>query len=211
MKINFLGDSITQGALASREENKYLNVVAKYFGGETLNFGVGGTRIAKQVIKTNNPDDDVFMRRAKIMPSDVDFTFVFGGTNDYGHGDAKLGKWGDRDDYTFYGAFTNLVEYTKEKFGDKLCYILPLPRFNQDNPYGEGSKIEKGETLKRYIEVEKEVLNAYNVEFLDLSEFFPEPSTNTGDDLTGDGLHPNDKGHKLLADKLIEYLVKKGF
>ena len=47
-KIFFLGDSITAGAGASKIENNYVNKVGEKLGVESLNFGVGGTRIAKQ-------------------------------------------------------------------------------------------------------------------------------------------------------------------
>ena len=211
MKINFLGDSITEGALADTIEEKYTTLVANHFKAEECNFGVSGTRIAKQVKRTNNPDDDVFMRRAVTMPTDADFAFVFGGTNDYGHGDAKLGTFEDRDDYTFYGAFHNLVAYMVDTFGKKLCFILPIPRFNQDNPYGDGSKNESVAPMSAYIEAEKEVLAYYGVRYLDLSNKFYIPTTQQDDgDLYADGLHPNSKGHRVLADCLIEYLTKKG-
>ena len=128
MKINFLGDSITQGAGAELPENRYTTLVARYFNGEENNYGVGGTRIARQVKRTNNPDDDVFILRAVMMQ------------NDYGHGDAKLGTFEDRDEYTFYGAFHTLVAYLAENFPkEKLCFILPIPRYDQDNLYGDGS------------------------------------------------------------------------
>ena len=177
MKINFLGDSITEGACANRPECMYTCLTAKYFCAEECNFGKGGTRIAKQVKRTNNPDDDVFMCRAVKMPTDADFTFVFGGTNDYGHGDAKLGAFEDRNDYTFYGAFHNLVAYMVATFGEKLCFVLPIPRFDQDNPYGDGSKDDPIAPMSAYIEAEKEVLAYYGVRYLDLSNKFYIPTT----------------------------------
>lgn len=211
MKINFLGDSITQGAGAERPENMYTTLVADYFKAEECNYGIGGTRIAKQIKPTNNPDDDVFMCRAVKLPRDADFTFVFGGTNDYGHGDAKLGTFNDRDDYTFYGAFHNLVAYMVGAFAkDKLCFILPIPRFDQDNPYGDGSKDEPIAPMSAYIEAEKEVLAYYGVEYLDLSGLFYIPENVGYGELFCDGLHPNPKGHRVLADCLIEYLKQRG-
>ena len=209
MKINFLGDSITFGAGASKIENTYTYLVAKHVGAEECNFGVGGTRIAKQVKRTFNPDNDVFMCRAVWLPKDADFTFVFGGTNDYGHGDAAFGCFDDRDDYTFYGAFHNLVSYMVATFGKKLCFILPLPRYNQDDPYGEGGKEKAGPVLQDYIEAEKEVLDFYGVEYLDFSEYFPTPQGSPKCEWAEDGLHPNDAGHKRLADLLIDYLTGK--
>ena len=109
MKINFLGDSITAGAGAEKVENMYTYLVAKRFCAQECNFGVCGTRIAKQVRRTQNPDDDVFMRRALLMDKDADFTFVLGGTNDYGPGDAPIGPPDDRTPETFCGAVHTLI------------------------------------------------------------------------------------------------------
>ena len=210
MKINLLGDSITEGAGAELVENMHTYLVCKHFGAEELNFGKSGTRIAKQIKRTNNPDDDVFMCRAVKMPTDTDFTFVFGGPNDYGHGDAKLGTFDDWDDYTFYGAFHNLVAYMVGRFPkNKLCFILPLPRFDQDNPYGDGSKEIPIAPLSIYIEAEKRVLDHYGVEYLDLSKDFPVPTAPERNELFADGLHPNPEGYKVIAKRLIEYLEKK--
>ena len=211
MKINFLGDSITEGAAATAIEFRYSTLVAAHFGAEECNFGVSGTRIAKQVKRTLNPDDDVFMCRAVKMPQDADFTFVFGGTNDYGHGDAKMGNFGDTDPYTFYGAMRELVEYLISVFPkDKLCFILPIPRYDQDNPYGDGSKDEPIAPLAAYNEAEKKVLSHYGVSYLDLSDKFYIPTTTVNDgNLYSDGLHPNKNGHHFLAQCLIEYLEGK--
>ena len=211
MKINFLGDSITEGAWAGVVEKRYTTLVANALCAEECNFGLSGTRIAKQVRKTNNPDDDVYMRRAVKMPKDAAFTFVFGGTNDYGHGDAKMGTMEDRDPYTFYGAMHELVAYLVSEFDrKKLCFIMPIPRYDQDNVYGDGSKIEPAYPLSAYIAAEKEVLDYYGVEYLDLTDKFYVPTTPTDDgDLFADGLHPNAAGHSFLAACLLEYVREK--
>jgi len=47
-QILFLGDSITEGYLASTPEHKYVSLVEKLTGIKCLNFGISGTRIAKQ-------------------------------------------------------------------------------------------------------------------------------------------------------------------
>ena len=211
MKINFLGDSITEGACAGVVERRYSTLVANALGAEECNFGVSGTRIAMQVKRTINPDDDVYMRRAVKMPKNADFTFVFGGTNDYGHGDAKMGTMADRDPYTFYGAMHELVAYLVSEFDrKKLCFIMPIPRYDQDNLYGDGSKDEPMYPMAAYIAAEKEVLDYYSVEYLDLADKFYVPTTTQDDgDLYADGLHPNAAGHSFLAACLLEYVREK--
>ncbi len=213
MKINFLGDSITEGACASENDKRYTTLVCKMLGAQENNYGIGGTRIAKQQYPKADAweDDKDFLTRMQTIDTSADFTFVFGGTNDYGHGDVPLGSMEDDTDYTFYGALGRLVRYMLGVFGkEKVCFILPLHRYNEDNPYGEGRKQVKGEPLSAYVAAEIAVFEHYGVEYLDFSYIFPIPKTNTGDELTWDGLHPNDRGHALLADKLVEYLREKG-
>ena len=67
--------------------------------------------------------------------------------------------------------------------------------------FGDGSKKIKSGTLKDYVVAETEVLNGNNAQYIDLRKFSP---TEKLDELTVDGLHPNAKGHKLIAEKITE-------
>ena len=186
-------------------------MVCAAFGATENNYGVWSTRIAKQTTRTRDIDEKDFITRAPMMDKDADFVFVFGGTNDYGHGDALLGGMEDTSQYTFYGAVKYLVEYLISVYGkEKLCFVLPVHRFDENNPYGKNNmKAVKGEPLCRYVQAEREVFSFYGVEYLDTQDLFPQPNVKTGDEWTTDGLHLTDKGHRLLADKLIEYLQAK--
>ena len=211
MLFNFLGDSIVQGVGTEKHEETFPYIVSKFFNAIECNYGVSGTRIAFQKKPSQESiTDEQFITRALKMPKDADFTFVLGGTNDFGHGDAALGKVGDVGQNTFYGAFYNLADFLKNVYRDKLCFILPLPRFDQDNPYGEWSKKEeKGSLLEEYINVEKDILNLLKIDYLDLSKKLSVPPSSQGNDWTNDGAHPNKKGHKIISNCIIEYLNKK--
>lgn len=67
------------------------------------NYGIGGTRIARQNAADEFEKRGNFCDRMRNM-EDSDVMVVFGGTNDFGHGDAPMGEFSDRDDRTFYGA-----------------------------------------------------------------------------------------------------------
>src|SRR5574344_1642021 len=111
MIIDFLGDSITAGAGAQKVENMFSYLLCKKLGAKENNYGVGGTRIARQRVSSKDPgEDEDYQKRAPLMDKNADLVIVFGGTNDYGHGDAPLGKLGDKDPYTFYGALALLCE-----------------------------------------------------------------------------------------------------
>ena len=51
-KVYFLGDSITEGAGASSYEKSYVPVFAEISGAEVKNYGLSGTRIARQTEKS---------------------------------------------------------------------------------------------------------------------------------------------------------------
>ncbi len=207
MKINFLGDSITAGATLSTVKEMYTYLVCKHFDATENNYGKSGTRIARQSAEGDLYGAD-FNLRALSMDKDADFTFVFGGTNDYGHGSAPIGVIDDNTPFTFYGALNVLCEYLLENFGkEKICFILPLHRRNENNPYGEnGAKIVKAFPLCKYVDIIKEVLAKYDIDYLDLSSVF---AINDVESLTNDGIHPNVHGHQIIANKLIEYLNSK--
>lgn len=181
-------------------------------GATENNYGISATRIARQTTPSANISfDQDFLSRLGHLDETADFTFVFGGTNDYGHGDAPLGALEDRTPYTFYGAMNIMTEYLAEKFGkDKFCYIFPLPRFNEDDRHGDnGCKKVPGNTLEEYREAIRNVAFKFGVDVLDLNCLFPRPKAQAADELTADGLHPNAKGHEIIANRLYEYLIKK--
>ena len=135
-KINFFGDSITEGVGASAKENIYLNVLAKNTKlGIARNYGISGTRIARQTtFRTEDPTqsdrfDLDFVYRISEMDPDADVVVVFGGTNDFGHGDAPLGCFTDRTPYTFYGACHLLMQGLIERYPEAaIVFMTPMHR-----------------------------------------------------------------------------------
>jgi len=213
MKVLFLGDSITQGCGASTYENSYVYLAGQKLNAEVYNYGIGGTRLARQKFVWQGGEIYAydFNQRLDTMQDDADAVVIFGGTNDFGHGCAPIGKDGDTDVYTFYGAIDTLFANAVKKYGNKkILLVIPIPRFNQDNPHGDGDHVKLGitGTLETYNNIIKEKANKYNIKYVDYSNDFPVPSGPVVSDLFADGLHPNDKGHALLADLITRDLKK---
>lgn len=216
MKIDFLGDSITEGAFLDCHEDLYSALVCKRFGAHENNYGVSGTRIARQRVQdiAGNLGEDYLMR-ARWIDRGADFLFVFGGTNDFGHGDAPLGNIDDTTPYSFFGAMKCLCHDLLELYGFKkemICFILPTPRFDQDSSRGDGTKpvYEENAKLSQYTQAEKQVLDRYHIDYLAIKEFDFKPVAGPSE-YFADGLHPNKKGHQIIAKELISYLLAKGF
>lgn len=210
LTINFLGDSITEGAWATEPKYNYVSRVGEKLGCKTNNYGISGTRIAMQKVPSANPVfDKDFLTRAKEMGS-ADLVFVFGGTNDYGHGDSEIGELTSSDSHTFCGAVRNLANYLCNHYGKRnVCFILPLHRYDEDNLRGEfGSQTKLRPSLKEYVKAEIAVLDDMDVRYLDFRNAFPLPVTNTPAEYFQDGLHPTNKGHELLAALIADYIRK---
>ena len=207
-KINFLGDSITEGAGTSSPDRMFTMLIEREYGAICQNYGIGGTRIARQKTPTEEKWDRDFISRVPEMDNDADIVVVFGGTNDFGHGDAPLGTMSDRTPYTFYGALHCLYTALVEKYPDVPVVILtPLHRWNEDCPKGD-NKPEPVGTLKEYVNIIREVAEYYSFPVLDLyKESGLQPKVPViQEKYLPDGLHPNDEGHKILARKISNFL-----
>ena len=211
LTLNFLGDSITEGAWATEPKYNFVSRVGEKLGCKVNNYGISGTRIAMQTVPSANPVfDKDFLTRAKEM-SDADIVFVFGGTNDYGHGDSEIGDLTSLDSHTFCGAVRNLATYLCERYGKRnVCFILPLHRYDEDNPRGEfGAQTKLRPSLKEYVKAEIAVLDDMGMRYLDFRDSFPTPAVNTPTEYFQDGLHPTNKGHELIADMISDYVRQK--
>lgn len=213
--IDLLGDSITEGAGASSPDKSYPALLGELAKAKINNYGVSGTRIARQRVldQAGDPDED-FILRARWMEKTADFLFVYGGTNDFGHGDAPLGKLGDMTPFTFYGAMAMLCEDLTNRYGfkkDRICFILPTHRFDEDGGRGDGSKAAylQNHRLCDYVKAETEVLKNYGIEAIALETLSQKPASGQSE-YSIDGIHPNDKGHRLIAKELYDYLRAKG-
>lgn len=215
LKINILGDSITEGHGTSGVGFRYTDVFEKKSGAIVRNYGVGGSRIARQHVPSANPRHDLnYLDRAMEMDDDADVVVVFGGTNDFGHGDAAFGDFADAfhtpggpDEYTFCGAMHSLIRRLMEKYPDaQLVFMTPIHRCSEDVVINErGIPCHQ---LIDYVEMEKKICAFYAVPVLDLwsvSGIQPRvPGNRTR--FCPDGLHPNDAGAVKLADKLLGFL-----
>lgn len=208
-KIIFLGDSITEGVGASSADTNYVSVFGKISGAEVKNYGLSGTRIARQTGKTDNElFDRDFVLRADEMEPNADIVVVFGGTNDFGHGDAKIGDFSSRNVYTFYGAMHCLCEKLINKYPDAvIVFMTPLHRVTENNEMKENG-IPNEVPLSGYVAIIKDVAGYYGLPVLDLFNMSGiQPSVEIiKQKYMPDGLHPSDKGARRIAERLYGFL-----
>ena len=136
------------------------------------------------------------------MQPKADVIIVFGGTNDYAHGDAFLGAADSEDVFTFCGAVNSLINKLKKDFPNaKIVFMTPLHRTEETTPSKPEEKI-----LEDYANAILNICKTGGIDVIDLFGINPlDPYDTT---LVPDGLHPNDKGHKIMADVIAEELLK---
>ena len=210
-KINFLGDSITEGACLDDWNNVYWMRLGRETGATVRGYGIGGTRIAPR-LNPERPGEEGFGQyfgsRVAAMDPDADVIVVWGGTNDFGHGDVPLGTIADRDNSTFYGALHRLYRDLWEKYPTaQIIVMTPLHRVGEHDTMNEHGNpaIAPFKVLRDVI---IEVAAYYSFPVLDLyavSNLNPELPV-IRETYMPDGLHPNDAGHERIASRLIGFL-----
>lgn len=207
-KVWFIGDSITDGVGTSCEEMRFTELLKKNANlSEIRNYGISGTRIARQrVVSEENEFMDVnsFCERFDKMEEGADIIVVFGGTNDYGHGDAPFGTFADRTMDTYCGALHYLMSGLIEKNPTSLIvFMTPIHR-EGENVVNVSNHLP----LKSYVDKIKETAEYYSIPVLDLyacSGIYPD-SPAQKEAFCPDGLHPNDAGNVKIAERLQAFL-----
>lgn len=207
--VCFLGDSITEGVGAGKKENCYVSLFASAHPEATVyNFGIGGTRIAKQQIPSENPDwDRDFISRVEKMPENADLICVFGGTNDFGHGDARFGHFGDLTSDTFYGALHALSIALINKYPTaRIVFFTPLHRSTKPEPRFKGDGYW---SLDDYAAAIRKNAAYFAFPVLDLrTESGIQPCIPAiKNAFTVDGLHPNDAGYERLFRMIDRFIA----
>ena len=205
--VCFLGDSITEG-VGSTEGNCYVSLFAKaHPEARVHNFGISGTRIAIQLKPSANSRwDKYFASRIESMPKDADLVCVFGGTNDFGHGDAPFGEFGDREEYSFSGAIYSLCEKLTNRYPDsKIVIFTPLHRTSERDVT---AKPDGEYILQDYVNRIRETAEYFSIPVLDLwSCSGIQPALPLiKDKFMPDGIHPSDAGYKRLFNIIDAYI-----
>jgi len=204
--ISFLGDSITD---ANWIKHNYVSLVGEYLDVDVQNCGVSGATVG--ISKRNSPWEN-FQNILPRINKKADFAMVLGGTNDFGTTDNQsipLGDINSIEPYDYYGALKSVGAYLlKFLTPSRIIYATPLKRDDLKLGYPLTSQNEYGKTFSQYVQAVRDVAKKYSFNLLDLNQDFYEydPKKPQFNSLSDDGLHPNDLGHKELAQLISKRL-----
>lgn len=200
-----IGDSITEKNF--RANKNYHDYIKSSIGCIVYNHGKSGSGYQAS---------NSIVNRIGNCPSDSELITVFAGTNDYNHGTVPLGNVGDKDTTTLCGCIYLTYSRLLERFPTKtIAVFTTLPR-SSCYPLNEVTN-DRGYTLGDVAKATKEIAELFGFPVLDLyhcSNLHPWIAANNtyyfayqNDGVSsGDGLHPNDAGQKVLADKILSFI-----
>lgn len=193
-RLAFIGDSITQGRFDKDGDasHKLETTTSKFFGelvaemagdDDVGNFGIGGARVSGNLWLS------LLTNCGKVSGYDV--VFVCGGTNDYG---------GNVAEETFRSAYTTVVDTLIAANTEVVC-CTPVYRTNKTGANTAGL------WLSDYAAIIREIAAAKGCKCIDLLAF---TSDGCFSRFCPDGLHPNEMGHKVMADWIVQECDRLG-
>jgi sialidase-1 len=175
------------------------NILAK-----VINSGVPGShtgRLSDNSIHNVRHATDRF--ESDVLSHQPDLVIIGFGTNDSFIDSYKSGG-PSRIPLKNYEA--NLVHFIESLQDQKIPVVLIAP-----NPFGKKYESFHNERLLQYVTVVRNLAKKYKTGLVDNFNEFNKYAADTGealDTLLLDGSHPNDKGHKMIADNLTKEIVR---
>lgn len=194
VRIACVGNSITEGAAASDRTNKgYVGVLREKMGEnyDVRNFGVSGATACRNTYK---PYDqcDLFTQAKEFQPNIVTIAL---GTND-----SQPRVWNSGEFAEDFGKDLIFLcnEFEELASKPKIYLCLPIPIMPNDN-WEHQPEVLANEIIPKIRKVAEEkgyeLIDLYTP-MLEREDCYPE----------NDKLHPNDLGHKVIAEEIYKKL-----
>lgn len=216
-----IGDSITEKN--ARANVNWVDYLSSWLGFKNVeNNGEGGTGI----IRPAQPDGSYknWWSRLDDYTGDYNLILLMGNMNDYSDSaymdESKLGEFGDDTLDTQYGAVN---KYLKKLMGlypnTQIGWITSTPRqyVNGSKEAAEGYLYGLNSVFEKADQAIIETCHNYSVPVLDLfhesglAPWLEENRKKYFSSITspdGDGCHPNDLGHEIIARKIYDFVIR---
>ncbi|WP_186445882.1 SGNH/GDSL hydrolase family protein [Paenibacillus cremeus] len=189
-----LGDSITAAG-------GYQPLVQAALGfSEVINYAVSGCPMTAG----GDRDYGATTHVGRTIAEYLDCVTVFAGVNDF-RLDKPIGDIGMTDIHTFYGAYRGMIEHILTR--NPRCRLsLWTPLHRDKDGYDIFYTNAAGHRLSDYVEAIIGLGRMYALPVLDLYALSGLNKL-TLPHFTSDGLHPNEAGHRRIADVAIPFLA----
>lgn len=191
----FYEDSMNLASLADAIAYKDFDV--QFYDISSNNFGLGYFQEGLELL-------------AEIDFEKVRIVFIEHGINDFSAGRPLDNEKDPYDIYTYGGAIRYTIEKLKQEY-PHLCLVLVTPLYCYFQENGERALDSESSDfgygpLENYVELELEIAREYGLPCIDNFHNMGINSENV-DEYTEDGIHLNEKGRRLLAEALANYVI----
>lgn len=204
MKILFYGDSITDACRNRETEfglgsygDGYVKYVVEgllsdgYKSEDLINRGIGGNRIV-----------DLYARvKVDCWNHNPDLISILIGVNDVWH-EIEQGNGVELD--RFEKVYRMLIEDTKAKLPNVKILLCEPFILKGSGTVNDGDKWQKFLAVYDYAAVAKKLADEYGLYYLPLQDKFTEAENAGATDLLKDGVHPMERGAKLIANEWLK-------
>lgn len=197
--VIFFGDSIVRGV----KQDKYswaTYIGENYDFNSSINAGIGDYRLSTY----DDPNKWLVDEVRQYIDNNYDYVILEGGVNDL-FNDTPIGEIGTYDEKTFIGGLETYLKLATETWPNaKIGYIVTYCAPN----YTERGLSWSLDDYKYYNGILIDVLNKWNIDYLDLSNDFYMNLIDV-DSLTylQDYLHPNYAGYDLLSPYIYDFML----
>lgn len=207
MRILFFGDSITQGFWA--KDAGWVELLRRHYDSRALedlqnrdeptifNLGVSGDTTKDLLARIESET------KARIWQSDPVIVVIAIGTND----EVFEGFNSEASNETYKSNLQSIIDKIKPIAHSVVLIGSTACDERLTNPVPWADMSYTNLELEHAEKVIKEVAELNNVMFVPVYDAF-KAALDAGDKLLEDGLHPNDTGHKFIADKTLLALDK---
>ena len=189
-----IGDSLTE--VNTKTTKHYFDYVASATGINVVNMGVSGTGYMRRY-----DENLAFYQRAAAVPTDANVVTIFGSGNDLSL-ISVLGEPTDTGTETICGCINETIDVIIGLIPDvSLGIVSPTP-WSNNKP-----TLDDSNSMARYTEALRNICKIRSIPFLDLyhcSNLRPWTSEGRAACYSkdgGDGVHPDETGHKLIAPR----------
>jgi len=191
MSILFIGDSISTGVGASGPANGYTTLITtalnrrhKGYKYEEINLAISGSTLVDQLWPVPNSSAYPYILE-KAIRSKPDIVVIQHGTNDNAAG-SSIGQ--------FLWSYKEVVRTIKEKLPRiRIVCMTICPSWGISSST-KGWLTQANVGIQEIAAMENTLLAHINFELKNRREIFP------------DGIHPNDEGHRIMAESVIKAL-----
>ena len=221
MTIACVGDSITAAYGVTKDETDYVTRLAEQLGTDYIRLGASGTTLCTDGSRTCNIGK---LTESNLKGADV--VTIAMGINDFcaaGAGYYELGDVHSTDTSTIYGAARmwceRIVELRKTDSLSHTQFYFVTPVITSWNnsvtttrDWDQSKTNIHGYTLRDLCNAIMEVAALYDVAVIDLNllsgMYYVDAEDNNTAEFGGDGVHPGEKGHEMMAGALANVLLQ---